>query len=234
MTPGSVITPSGLYRTPGRVIPAAPIPLPSARTLIAPLTRAAGSVLLFVAPIVVLHLVVAPAFPLQGDTGFVPIFEQLENAAMLLLPASLLLLLFLVARRVAPSWRGMRLPTKVLYVVALLLVQSAVAVAGEATIFFARGGLHLFEPTWKSSTFGPNGKSAHVYREGFGCGYDVYVSEPLAITMKRQLHVGRKSCEEPLPTVRWNPSGTIDLVDRTGKPLESEATSSFLGWGGGC
>jgi hypothetical protein len=234
MTPGSVIPPSAVYRTPGRVLPAAPVPLPSARTLLGPLSRAAGSVLLFVAPIVLLHLVVAPAFPLQADTGFVPIFEQLENAAMVLLPASLLLLLFLVARRVAPSWSGMRLPTKVLYVGAVLLVQSAVAVAGEATIFFARGGLHLFEPTWKSSTFGPNGKSAHVYREGFGCGYDVYVSEALAITMKRQLHVGRKSCEEPLPTVRWNPSGTIDLVDLAGKPLESEATRSFLGWGGGC
>jgi hypothetical protein len=234
MTPGSVISPNGVYRTPGRVIPAGPIPLPSARTLLGPVTRAAGSVLVFVAPIVVLHLVVAPALPLQADTGFVPIFEQLENAAMLLLPASLLLLLFLVARRVAPSWRGMRLRTKVLYVVAVVCVQSVVAMAGEATIFFARGGLHLFEPTWKSSTFGPNGKSAHIYREGFGCGYDVYVSEPLAITMKRQLHVGRKSCEEPLPTVRWNPSGAIDLVDRAGKPLESEATGSFLGWGGGC
>ena len=233
MTPGSVITPNGVYRTPGRVIPAAPIPLPSARTLLGPLTRAAGSVLLFVAPIVLLHLVIAPAFPLQGDSAFVPIFEQLENAAMLLLPASLLVLVFLVTRRVAPSWRGMRLRTKMMYVLGLLVVQSVVAMAGEVTIFFARGGLHLFEPKWESSTFGPNGKSAHVYREGFGCGYDVYVSEPLAITMKKQLHVGRKSCDEPLPKVRWNPNGTVDLVDRDGVPLESQATPIFS-WGGGC
>jgi hypothetical protein len=234
MSPGSVMTPNGVYRTPGRVIPAAPIPLPSARTLLAPLARAAGSVLLLVVPVVLLHLVIAPAFPLQGDTGFVPIFDQLENVVMLLLPASLLLVLFLVARRVAPSWRGMRLRTKVLYVGAVLLLQAVVAIAGEATIFFARGGLHLFEPTWKSSTFGPQGQSAHVYREGFGCGYDVYVSEPLAITMKRKLHVGRKSCEAPLPSVRWNESGSIDLVDRDGKPLESEASGWFFLWGGGC
>ena len=228
------MTPHGVYRTPGRVIPAAPIPLPSARTLLAPLARAAASVLLLVAPVVLLHLVVAPAFPLHGDTGFVPIFDQLENVVMLLLPASLLLVVFLVARRVAPSWRGMRLRTKVLYVGAVLLLQAVVAIAGEATIFFARGGLHLFEPTWKSSTFGPEGQSAHVYREGFGCGYDVYVSEPFAITMKRKLHVGRKSCEEPLPSVRWNDSGSIDLVDRAGKPLESETSGSFFLWGGGC
>jgi hypothetical protein len=234
MSAGSVMTPNGVYRTPGRVIPAAPIPLPWARTLLAPLARAAGSVLLLVVPVVLLHLVIAPAFPLQGDTGFVPIFDQLENVVMLLLPASLLLALFLVARRVAPSWRGMRLRTKVLYVGAVLLLQAVVAIAGEATLFFARGGLHLFEPTWKSSTFGPQGQSAHVYREGFGCGYDVYVSEPFAITMKRKLHVGRKSCDEPLPSVRWNDSGSIDLVDRDGKPLESEASAPLLFWGGGC
>lgn len=234
MTPGSVTTPNGVYRTPGRVGDVAPIPLPSARTLLGPLARAAASVLLLVAPVVLFHLLVAPAFALPEHAGFVPMVDHLQNAVMLLVPASLLLLVFLVARRVAPSWLGMRLPAKVLYVGAVLLLQSVVAIAGEATIFFARGGLHLFEPTWKSSTYGPAGKSAHVYREGFGCGYDVYVSEPLAITMKRQLHVGRKSCDEPLPTVRWNASGSIDLVDRDGKPLESEATGSFLGWGGGC
>jgi len=234
MTPGSVTTPNGVYRTPGRVIPAAPIPLPSARTLLGPLLRAAAVVLLLVAPVALFHLVGAPLFPLRGDTGFVPAFEHLENAVMLLLPASLLLLVFLVVRRVAPSWRGMRLHTKVLYVGAVLLLQSLVAIGGEATVFFARGGLHLFEPTWKSSTFGPSGKSAHVYREGFGCGYDVYVSEPLAITMKHQLHVGRKSCDEPLPRVRWNASGAVDLVDRDGKPLESQASSPLLLWGGGC
>ncbi len=52
--------------------------------------------------------------------------------------------------------------------------------------------------------------------------------------MKRQLHGGRTSCDEPLPAVRWNPSGSVDLVDRDGKSLESQATRSFLGWGGGC
>ena len=222
-----------MYRTPGRVIPEAPIPLPSARTLLAPLVRAAATVVVVVAPVLLFHVLAASAFPLRGNVGFVPFFDHLQDAVMLLLPASLLLVLFHVVRRVAPSWRGMRLHVKVLYVAAVLLVQSAIAIAGEATIFFARGGLHLFEPTWKSSAFGPGGKSAHLYREGFGCGYDVYVSEPLAMTMKHRLHVGRRSCEEPLPTVRWNASGTIDLVDRDGKPLESEATPTWS-WGGGC
>lgn len=234
MSPGSVMAPHGVYRSPGRVGDVAPIPLPSARTLLAPLARAAASVLLLVAPVVLFQLLVAPAFRLPGDASFVPMVDHLQNVVTLLVPASLLMLLFLVVRRVAPSWLGMRLRTKVLYVGGMLLVQSVVTLAGEATIFFARGGLHLFEPTWKSSTFGPQGKSAHVYREGLGCGYDVYVSEPFAITMKRKLHVSRKSCDEPLPAVRWNDSGSIDLVDRDGKPLESETTGSFFMWGGGC
>lgn len=234
MSPGSVTTPNGVYRTPGRVIPAGPMPLPSARTLLSPLARTAASVLLLVVPVALFHLVVAPAFPLQGDTGFVPAFDHLQDGVMLILPASLLLLLFLVVRQVTPSWRGLRLHLKVLYVVVVLLLQSAVAFAGEATVFFARGGLHLFTPTWKSSTFGPKAQSAHIYREGFGCGYDVYVSEPLAITMKRQLHVGRTSCDEPIPTVRWSSNGSIDLVDRDGKPLESQASRPLLLWGGGC
>lgn len=232
MTRGSLTTPNGVYRTPGRVLADAPLPLPSARTLLAPLAGAAGTVALVVAPVIVFHLV-ASAFPLHGDVGFVPIFDHLQDTVMLLLPASLVVLLVVLVRRVAPSWLGMRLRTKVLYVAALLLVQSAIAIAGEATIFFVRGGLHLFEPTWKSSTFGPDGTSAHVYREGFGCGYDVYVSQPLAITMKRELHVGRRSCDEPLPTVRWNANGTIDLVDRDGKALESQAAPAWS-WGGGC
>jgi hypothetical protein len=176
----------------------------------------------------------APAYHLPAETAFVPFFDHAQDGIMILLPASLMLLVVALVRRVAPSWQGLRLRTKVLYVTGLFVVQAFVTFAGEATVFFVRGGLHLFEPTWKSSTYGPKGDSAHVYREGFGCGYDVYVSEPFALTMKRQLHVGRKSCDEPLPSVRWNPSGSIDLVDRDGKPLESESSGSFLFFGGGC
>ena len=234
MTEGSVTTPNGVYRTPGRAVDALPIPLPSWRTLLAPLAAAVAGVTSLVVPVVLFNCLLLPSYRLPGETSLIPLFDHLQNGAMLLVPASLLLLLFVLVRRVAPSWRGLRLRTKALYVAGLLVVQALVASGGLATMFFARGGLHLFEPTWESSTFGPKGESAHIYREGFGCGYDVYVSEPFAVTMKHQLHVGRKSCDEPLPSVRWNPSGSIDLVDRAGKPLESESTTSLFGWGGGC
>jgi hypothetical protein len=234
MTEGSITVPSGVYRTPGRTVDHAPIPLPSWRTLVAPLTTAVAGVTALVLAVLLFNCLLAPAYHLPAETAFIPFFDQVQDGIMLLLPASLLLLVVVLLRRVVPSWQGLRRRTRVVYVASLLIVQSLVAFAGEATVFFVRGGLHLFEPTWKSSTFGPKGQSAHVYREGFGCGYDVYVSEPLALTMKKQLHVGRTSCEEPLPAVRWNPSGSVDLVDRDGKPLESQATRSFLGWGGGC
>jgi hypothetical protein len=234
MTEGSITVPSGVYRTPGRTVDPAPIPLPSWRTLVAPLTTAVAGVTALVLAVLLFNCLLAPAYHLPAETAFIPFFDQVQDGIMLLLPASLLLLVVVLLRRVVPSWQGLRRRTRVVYVASLLIVQSLVAFAGEATVFFVRGGLHLFEPTWKSSTFGPKGQSAHVYREGFGCGYDVYVSEPLALTMKKQLHVGRTSCEEPLPAVRWNPSGSVDLVDRDGKPLESQATRSFLGWGGGC
>jgi hypothetical protein len=234
MTEGSITAPTGAYRTPGRILDPRPIPLPSWRTLLAPLTTAIAGVTVLVSPVLLFNCLLAPAYHLPGDTAFIPLFDHAQDGIMVLLPASLLLAVVALVRRVVPSWQGLCLRTRVAYVAGLLLVQGCVAFAGEATVFFVRGGLHLFEPTWKSSTFGPKGESAHVYREGFGCGYDVYVSEPLAITMKHQLHVGRKSCDEPLPTVRWNPSGSVDLVDGEGKPLESQAAGSFFGWGGGC
>lgn len=234
MTKGSITDPSRVYRTPGRIPDPVPIPLPSWRTLFAPLTTAVAGVTALVLAVLLVNCLLAPAYHLPGETAFIPLFDDMQDGIMILLPASLLLLVVVLVRRVAPSWQGLRRRTRVVYVAGLLMAQACVAFAGEATIFFARGGLHLFEPTWKSSTFGPKGESAHVYREGLGCGYDVYVSEPLAITMKHQLHVGRKFCDEPLPSVRWNTSGSVDLVDGQGKLLESQASGSFLGWGGGC
>jgi len=222
-----------VYRTPGRAPDPTPLPLPHWRTLAAPLAHALTLVVALVAAVALFNLL-APAYPSAGDTRLIPLFDHLQDGVMLLVPASLLMLLVTLVRRVVPSWAGMRGRMKVLYVASILVVQLIVAIGAEAAVVMLRGGFHLFEPTWKASVPGPGGRTAHLYREGFGCGYEVYVSDPFAWTMKRQSHVSRRSCEEPLPTVRWNPSGAVDLVDRDGKPLQSEATGLFFGWGGGC
>ncbi len=224
---------NGVYRTPGRAPDPTALPLPHWRTLSAPLVH---GVMLVVALVVAVALfnVLAPAYPSGADTRLVPLFDQLQDVAMLLVPGSFLLLLFTLVRRVVLSWAGMRGRMKVLYVASILVVQLMVAAGGLVAVVMLRGGIHLFEPTWKASFSGPGGRTAHLYREGFGCGYEVYVSDAFAFTAKKQSHVGRRSCEEPLPSVRWNPSGAIDLVDRDGKPLESQASPPFLLWGGGC
>ena len=183
---------------------------------------------------VALFNALASVYPSAPDTRFIPIFDQLQDVAMLLVPGSLLLLIVTLVRRVVPSWAGMRGRFKVLYVASILLVQVMVAIGAIVAVIMLRGGIRLFEPTWKASFPGPDGRTAHLYREGFGCGYEVYVSDAFAWTARKQSHVGRRSCEEPLPAVRWNPSGAVDLVDRDGKPLESQASPPFLLWGGGC
>jgi len=209
------------------------LPLPHWRTLASPLAHAVTLVVVLVAAVAAFN-VLAPAYPSGADTRIIPLFDNLQDVAMLVVPGSLLLLVFTLVRRVVPSWAGMRGRMKVLYVASMVVVQVIVGAGAEAAVVMLRGGIHLFEPTWKASFPGPGGRTAHLYREGFGCGYEVYVSDAFAFTAKKQSHVGRRSCEEPLPTVRWNPSGAVDLLDRDGKPLESQASPPFLLWGGGC
>lgn len=227
---------NGVYRTPGRAVDEERIPPPSLRTLLAPLARAASYVAIAAGIVSVFACLAPPIFgtSTSGDLRFIPAVDTIENIVALLLPASLVLLVALIARRVRPSWRGLRSRTRVLYVTALLALQSAIVVAGEAAIFFSRGGLHLFEPTHLSSRWLPDGRTAHLYtRPGFSCGYDVFVSAPLSFTAQHAFQISRASCLEPQPHIRSNPDGTLDLVDDGDQPLESQPSPSFS-FGGGC
>lgn len=234
MDPRGVATPNGAYRTPGRAALAARIPFPSWRTLLAPLARAAGYVALVVVAIAAFNALGPALLETAGDVRMIPAVDQMQSALSLALLASPILLVVLIVRRVRPSWGGMRRWTKLVYVASLLVLQSGVVVAAEAAIFTDRGGLHLFGPSHLRSTLSPDLRTAHVYSPGgLRCGYDVFVSGPFSLTGKRVYEISRSTCLEPTPRVRWNPDGTVVLVDAAGQPLQSQPSPSFS-FGGGC
>ena len=228
-------TANGVYRTPGRAGDPERIPLPSWRTLLAPLGRASAYVLLTVAPLLLFNAWIVPTFFVTAKTGeqhFVPTFDFVQNGLALLMVASVVLLVVLIARRVRPSWRGLGLRSKVAYVLALVLAQSAVVVAAEYALFESRGGLHLFEPRLLQTFAAPDGRTGFLYREGLGCGYHLYVADAYALTMTKALHVSRHSCDEPLPAIQWKADGSVGLVDPKGVPLESQPDTGFnIRWG---
>jgi hypothetical protein len=225
---------NGVYRTPGRAAPPERIARPKLRTLLGPVVRAVAAVALVVTSVAVFDAIGPAVFRTSGAVRFIPSVDWTQDGLALALPLSLIGLLVLIARRVRPSWGGLRFRGKVLYVVTALLVQAAVVVAGEAAMFYSRGGLHLFGPSHLTSRWLPDGRTAHVYtRGGLQCGYDVFVSGPLALTATHAFELSRSTCLEPVPRVRANPDGSLDLVDASDKPLESQASPSFS-FGGGC
>lgn len=235
MDPHDLATPNGVYRTPGRAAPPERIARPSLRTLLRPLGRAAAAVGLAVTATVAFNAIAPSLFGTSGTVRLIPSVDGFENALQVALPLSLVLLVALIVRRVLPSWGGLRLRGKVLYVVGALLAQAAVVVAGEAAVFCSRGGFHLFEPSHLTSRWLPDGRTAHVYtRGGLQCGYDVFVSGPLSLTATRAFEISRGTCLEPTPRVRANPDGTVDLVDASSRALEPQSSPGFSLFGGGC
>lgn len=226
-------TSNGVYRTPGRAADAVRISLPSWRTLLGPLGQASALVIVMVAPVVVFNSWFVPSFVLKAkaDVLFVPTFDFVQNGLVVLVLASLLLLLVAIVRQVRPSWAGLRLRGKLGYVATLLVVQSAVVLVAEYALFESRGGLHLFEPRLLETFSAPDGRTAFLYRAGLGCGYDVHVAEAYSFTMKKALHVARRSCDEPLPAMEWSADGSPRLVDPSGVPLESQPGGFFFRWG---
>ncbi len=232
--PDGLSTANGVYRTPGRTVPPERIARPKLRTLLGPLARTLAAVGLAVTLVAVFDAIGPPLFGTSGTVRFIPSVDSMQDAVALALPLTLVALLVLITRRVRPSWGGLGLRGKVLYVLAALVAQAAVVVAGEAAIFFSRGGLDLFGPSHLTSRWLPDGRTAHVYtRGGLRCGYDVFVSAPLALTATRAFEVSRSTCLEPVPRVRANPDGSLDLVDANDRPLEPQASPGFS-FGGGC
>jgi hypothetical protein len=190
---------------------------------------------LVVVAIALFNLLAPPIFETSPDVRFVPAVDLLEDALSIALLASPIFVAYLIARRVRPSWGGLRLWTKILYVGALVVVQSGVVIAGEMAIFSSRGGLRLFDPVYSSSAFSLDGRTAHVYTTGgLRCGYDVFVSGPFSLTGRRVLAVSRSTCVEPRPRLQWHPDGSVRLVDAANKPLESQPSPVFSLFGGGC
>jgi hypothetical protein len=225
---GRAVVPIGVYRTPGRSSPPERIAPPSLRTLFAPLARTALGVVVVVAAVAAWSALAPSLFLTSPGVRFVPSVDTFQDVLAIALPASVLVLLALVVQRVRPSWGGLRLRGKVAYVALVLAAQMALVVAGEAAMFFSRGGLQLFGPSHLTSRWLPDGRTAHVYtRGGLQCGYDVLVSEPLAFTATRSFTISRSTCLEPTPSVRANPDGTLDLVGPDDKPLEPQASPSF-------
>lgn len=225
--------PDGIYRTPGRTAPAPRVPPPSLRRLLSPLGHASLAVAALLLPLVLLNAIFDPDAAHARDTRLVPAVETLEDVFAVLMLGTLVLVVALVARRVAPSWSGLGRWTKVAYVSSLVVLQAAVVLGGEAALFMSRGGLHLFEPTHKTSSTAPDGRSAHVFGGGLGCGFEVYTAEPHALTMKRT-YTRRAACDAPAPHVRWNADGSVSLVDDAGAEIPEGNGTGFHWFGGGC
>jgi hypothetical protein len=235
MEPHVSSTANGVYRTPGRAPAPERIAPPSFRTLLGPLARTVAAIALVAGAIAVFNALAPSLFGTSGAVRLIPSVDWIQNALSLAMPLALVALVVLVARRVRPSWGGLRLRGKLLYVTSILVVQAGVVVAAEAAVFFSRGGLHLFEPSHLSSTWLPDGRTAHVYtRGGLRCGYDVFVSGPLSLTATHAFEISRATCLEPTPRVRANPDGTLDLVDPSDQPLEPQSSPGFSFGHHGC
>ena len=220
-----------VYRTAGRTTDAAPLPRPSARTLLSPLGKGALCLVAALLPPIAFNAV-APLLVPSGTT-LVPIFEFMEDTVMVAMLASPVVMLVVLWRRVRPAWRGLWLSTKIAYVVAILAAQITLVGGAEVVLFQSRGGLKLFEPVLKSTTLGPGGRTAFVYTSGgLTCGWDVKVAAPFSPVMRQALSVTRAECSEPVPTVRFRSDGTVDLVDAAGQHLDAQPSPSFSFWHG--
>jgi hypothetical protein len=223
------------YRSPGRAAVPARIALPAWRTLLAPLARGALVVVALFAPLIAFDAWIVPRLEATGQRLIpaVEISQDVFGACAAL--ASLGVLVAVLARRVVPSWQGMRRLVKVLYVALLVLAQMIVVVGAETGLFVSRGGLRLFEPTFVRSSNAPDGRVAYLYAGGLlGCALVVYVAPPYGLTMSPAAHIERNSCSQPEARVRWSRDGKPELVGPDGAQLESETLRGFLFGMGGC
>ncbi len=208
------MTPSDVYRVPGRTPHRARPAPPPWRMLVAPLGRAAACAAVAWAVLIVVGALAPPLFGTSDDVRFIPAVDVVGNCLTMAPVASLLVLAFALVRRVRPSWGGMGTWSKIGYVTALLVVHCTIIAATEVLVVASQGGLHLFGPSHVFSVRSANGRFVHVYTRGLACGYEVFVSEPLALTQRRLMTIPRSSCSEPPPRVRATADGTFDLVRR--------------------
>jgi hypothetical protein len=230
VAPAPGVTAPAVYRTPGRTAELT-LPRPSLRVLLQPLRWTAGLTLVVTALVVGSNGLAWLLLP--NGTRFVPMIELEQDAIMVGLLASPVLLGVLIARRVAPLWTALRWIERVGCVTALLLVQLFFVAASEAAVIASRGGIRLFEPTYQSSFLAPDGRSAHVYAGGLlGCTHEIWVSAPLSPTMTKARTVEGSPCSAR-PHVRWNGDRSVELIDDAGNPIHSHS-SGFLFFGRGC
>lgn len=227
---------SDVYRIPGRAADSAEIPRPSTRRLLSPLGWGLAPLLALLAPLVAFNALFDPdASNGFRETRLVPALDTTQDIVTILMLATVLVTVGVLGRRVVPIWRGLGRWTRAAYVVAVLGLQTVAILGAETTVFFSRGGLHLFEPTLRGSTELADGRTAHVFASGlFGATYDVYVAERTALTMHKTLRVSRHELENVTPSVRANADGSLELVDAAGQRLESQSPSFVFPFGGGC
>ena len=232
-------SPQTVYRRPGRAADHPPIAVPSWRTLLRPFVWTSGLVIAVAALLVVLNGVVFPWFLTAGKLDGAqlqlrPGVEAAESGVLFAMWGAPLLLVGLVVRFVRPSWLGLRLPRKIGYVVALLIMQCAVIAASELAVLASLGRLQLirFDPQLQATFSAPDGRTAYVFTGGLTCAYRVRLAKPYSLTMREVLHITRSSCTEPPPAIRWNDDGSVDLVDPAGAPLlaEPDGSSLFAPW----
>ena len=227
---------NGVYRTPGRVAPDAPIPPPSRSALFSPLARGIGWVLALLAPPFLFNVLLAePLFHVSRELRFRPGLESIQDVLAVLLVASLPIMIHRIVRRVRPEWGGLRRRTRIVYVAALVLAQTSALLGAELALMESRGGFPFFEPHLRTTASASDARTAYLFAGGLFCHYEVFVADPYALTMHRKLSISRTSCQEATPRVQWNDDGTIGLVDSAGKPVESQTGTWGWWWlGGGC
>jgi len=200
-----------------------PQPRPLASSLLlSPLAVPATFVAVLTATIVSLHVLVALRGRGAAVVRLVPELAFVHDVAVYLSIASLLLVAYLVRRRVAPLWSGVGTRWKAVYLAGVLGLHACVVAAASLVIYVASTDLDVFMPSRLVRTaVAHDGRRAYVYGGGgLGtCSYDVWIAGRHRPTMTRVLSVPQVGALPRAPDVQWAADGTVRLVDADGRAL---------------
>jgi hypothetical protein len=199
------------------------------------MVRASMVVVAVFVPLIAFHLWIVPRLE-SGGEKLIPYVGTAEEVVVLGAAALAIgVLVAVLVRRVRPSWRGMPVWLRSIYVAAVFALETAVFLGAAVGLCVSQGGLKLFEPTFVRAAAAPDGRVAYLYEGGLlSCSYDIYVAPRYGLSMALERRIERNVCDAR-PRVRWARDGAPELVGRDGLQLQSEPIKGFPLFGlGGC
>ncbi len=201
----------GVYRVSARAAPPQPIPMPSWRTLVRPVTRSISTLVVLTLPVVLFNIIVGSG---TSASRLVPWVESAESALAAGLPLTFLVLVVSIWRIVRPSWAGLSIFQKIVYVSSTLFAQLIGVVIAETMLFVTHGDFLSATRLLATSTWPGDGRTAYVYESCFlDCTTNLYIAQRHALTMKRIHEVPQRSAADVQNiTIEWRDDGTFVLV----------------------